>query len=119
MDAKSIPSTFFMGQLGNPEYSLKILNSVKKRQTQLRKVVMNMEDDSPIMKLNHTTGAASDMNSQDTYDNCRLSMITWARKSNFSVDWLSRYIPECISSMSCNVLLNDTFTVELMMNRLR
>ena len=114
MDAKSIPSLSFMGQIGHSEYSLKISQSVRKRRTRLQENVVDSKKDdySSTFKLNQTSESTNDIYTGDICGNCGLSMITLDRKGTFVAGRFGSEIPECISRVTCLVPLNDTIDAQ-------
>ncbi|CAB3982389.1 CNPPD1-like [Paramuricea clavata] len=114
MDAKSIPSLSFMGQIGHSEYSLKISQSVRKRRTRLQDDVVDLkkDDHSSTFKLNQTSEPTNDIYTGDICGNCGSSMITLDRKGTFVAGRFGSEIPECISRVTCLAPLNDTIDAQ-------
>ena len=113
LDAKSIPSMSFMGQIGHSEYSLKISQSVRKRQTGLQDNVLEQGDHTSTLILNQTTSEPfNDIPNGYICDNCGSSMITLDRKGNFVAGQFCSEIPECLLGVTSASPLNDSIDAQ-------
>ena len=102
-----------MGQIGHSEYSLKISQSVRKRQTGLQDNVLKQGDHTSTLILNQTTSEPfNDIPNGYICDNCGSSMITLDRKGNFVAGQFCSEIPECLLGVTSASPLNDSIDAQ-------
>ena len=116
-DTKSIPSMSFVGQIGHSEYSLKISQSIRKRESGLQARVLDMKPGGlSTLKLNQTMELNDDINIGGICGNCASNRITLDSKRSFVTAQFSSPIRECVSGIACSPPGNDTIDARIFMN---
>ena len=105
VDIKSMPSLSFMGQIGHSEYSLKLSQSVRKRQIKSQDDVLEEKD--------YTSTLNETMESTSIFDhvicgNCGPSVLTLDKQGTFLADQFDYELRDCILGVTCGGSLNDT-----------
>ena len=113
LDAKSMPPISFIGQIGHSEYSLKISQSVRKRQTKLRDNALEEHDYTSNLIRNETTESSRIFN-RDICGNCESSVLplALAKQGTLVAGRFGYEIPECMSGVTCDTSLNDTIDAQ-------
>ena len=120
-DTKSIPAMSFVGQIGHSEYSLKISQSVRKRETRLQGSLLALKtNDLPSVNLNETTELTNHTGIGDgsICGNCGTNRITLDRKGSLMTAQFSSPMPERVSGITCGLSGNDTVDAQVLVNSL-
>ena len=110
VSADSIPPLSFLGQIGHSEYSLKISQSVRKRQTGLQENLDSKQNTSSLSEARVTY----DISVGNRCDRCRPSRISLYGDGSLDADWSASLIPECVLEVTCDVALSNTTKTELL-----
>ena len=106
-----MPPVSFIGQIGHSEYSLKISQSVRKRQTKLQDNVLEKHDYTSALTRNETT-ASNNIFDRDICGNCGSSVLRVVKQGTFVAGRFGYEIPECILGVTCDTSRNDTIDAQ-------
>jgi hypothetical protein len=98
-----------MGQIGHSEYSLKLSQSVRKRQTKSQDNALEEQDYTST--LNETMESISIFN-HGICANCGPSVLTLDKQGTFLAHQFDYEIRDCILGVTCGGSLNDTIDAQ-------